>query len=154
MLLDDARLAAFMRITERWFEGETPTSEEIDAARAALNAVRRPTVRWTSHAPGVHFIDGVRFDCDSLALMAAQLAIASPGRDLVSAADFCAPGALRPENSVRNGLKQAAALIEPYSRDLAAAVRRVKVVRGFVRYDVSGLVDVVTGAAESAADAR
>lgn len=113
-----------------------------EAARALVLGAQRPTITWASPRPGVHLINGQHVDSDLLGLMAAHLAFLSPWRRVVRAADLAGPGAVRPENTVRNALRVAARFLGPLSMRAAAAVRLVKVEDGFAVYRPDGRWDI------------
>ena len=73
-------------------------------------------------------------DCGVLAAAGVHLAMVNAGRcDLVRAADFAAPGAEYPANSVRTGIKRFADVLELNGqRAIASEVRRVFVADGFI----------------------
>ena len=111
--------------------------------RALVLEACRPTLTWASPRPGVHVIDGRQIDSDLVGLTAAHLAMMSPGRKVVRAADMAAPGASQPANAVRNALRTAVGFLQPLSPRAAAAVRSVRVVDGWVTYLPSGRIDVI-----------
>ena len=118
-------------------------SDRREACRALVLEAVRPTLTWASPRPGVHLIDGRRIDSDLVGLTAAHLAMMSPGRKVVRAADMAAPGASQPANAVRNALRTAVLTLQPLNARAASAVRTVRVVDGFVTYSPNGRIDVI-----------
>lgn len=113
---------------------------------AAIYAARRPTVRWASPRPGLHIIDGHAIDTNLMGLEAAFCAVGAPGRRIVRAADFAAPGAAHPDIALRAALGRAVAFLRPIHAGLASAVATIKVEAGFVVYRPTGVIDIETTA--------
>lgn len=116
---------------------------------AAIYAARRPSVRWASPRPGLHIIDGEAIDTDLMGMSAAFCAVGAPGRHVVRAADFAAPGAMHPDITVRAALARAVAFLRPLHAGLADAVATIKVEAGFVVWRNSGAIDIATPPADS-----
>lgn len=131
-LLTDPGVLADLRAA---LDGEDLSHRQRDAARQAVDAARRPTVTFASPRPGVFIVNGQQLDCRHRGMDAGYAAIASPGQDLVRAADFAAPEAANPDIVVRRSMRRAAEFIEPHCQPLAAVIHSLKVVKGFVRYD-------------------
>lgn len=123
-------------------QGDDITQQQRKAIYSAIYASQRPTVRWASPRPGVHVIDGATINTDLVGLEAAFCAVGAPGRRLVTAATFAAPGAAHPGIAVRAALRRTAAFLRPIHPGLAGAVASIKVEGGFVVHRPTGAIDI------------
>lgn len=126
----------------RLLQGEDISQQQRKAIYSAIYASQRPTVRWASPRPGVHVIDDQTLNTVLMGMEAAFCAVGAPGRHLVRAADFAAPGAGHPDIAVRAALGRAAAFLRLIHAGLANAVASIKVEGGFVVYRPSGAIDI------------
>lgn len=131
-LLTDPKVSADLLAL---LDGDELSPSRRNLARRALQEARLPTLLIESPSPGVYAIDGHRLECSLVGLEAAFLALSAPGVRAVRA-DSLSTGLSDPAGSVRHSLRRAATFVEPYSRHLAALVRRVRVIDGWVRYDL------------------
>ena len=140
LLLAPDSLAGILKL----LQGDDIPEHLRKAIYSAIYAARRPTVTWSSPRPGLHIVNGTELHTDLVGLEAAFCAIGAPGRRVVRAADFVAPGSMHLDIALRAALRRAAAFLAPVHAGLAAAVESIKVEHGFAVYRPGGAIDVET----------
>jgi hypothetical protein len=124
--------------------GQVIPADRREALIAAVWQASRNSFTWERNGDVYFLNDSAQVRSTLMGMRAADAAFRAPWKASAAASDLARAGAKNADDVVRKALRKAATFMDPISTGIAAAMRSIRVLDGWVTYQPEGRQGMVT----------